>query len=258
MKRPPELFSLTSSKGLFSRAAKQAGLESALFRRPLSQISPLQLPVIVVLANQGACILESFSTDMTEARIIMPSEDPIVMEVDFEDLEDQYVGFGFMLKKAFEADKEFNRKTLHLDQKHWFWDTVKISKNIYRDVLWASLLINLFVIAAPLFTMNVYDRVVPNNATETLWVFAIGVTFVYIIDAFLKFTRTYLLETAGKKSDIIMSSIIFEKVLNLKLSKIPNSVGSLANTIKDFDHIRGFLTNATMTLIIDLPLPVIS
>lgn len=249
----PELFSIHSSKGLFSRAAKQAGLESSLFRRPLSQISPLQLPVILVLANQGACILESFSKNRQEARIIMPSEEPIIMEVDTEDLEDQYVGFGFMLKKAPECDPEFNKKTLHLNQKHWFWDTLKLSKTIYRDVLFASLLINIFVLASPLFTMNVYDRVVPNNAVETLWVFAIGVIFVYVIDAFMKFTRTYLLETAGKKSDIIMSSIIFEKVLNLKLSKIPNSVGSLANTIKDFDHIRGFLTNVTMATVIDLP-----
>ena len=253
----PELFSINNSKGLFSRAAKQAGLESSLFKRPLKQISPLQLPIILVLASQGACILESFSKDMTKCRVIMPSDDPIVMEVDFEDLEDQYAGFGFMIRKHLESVDEYNKKSLHVEQKHWFWDTVKISKTIYRDVLWASLLINLFVLGAPLFTMNVYDRVVPNNATETLWVFAIGIMLVYIIDAFMKFTRTYLLETAGKKSDIIMSSIIFEKVLNLKLSNIPNSVGALANTIKDFDYIRGFLTNATMALIIDLPFTVI-
>ncbi|MDA3908175.1 MAG: type I secretion system permease/ATPase, partial [Sulfurimonas sp.] len=120
-----------------------------------------------------------------------------------------------------------------------------------------SLLINLFVLASPLFTMNVYDRVVPNNAIETLWVFAIGVSIIYIIDTFLKFTRTYLLESAAKKSDIIMSSIIFEKVLDLKMAHHPASVGSFSSNLKDFDSIRGFLTNATMAAVIDLPFAII-
>ncbi|MBN2783028.1 MAG: type I secretion system permease/ATPase [Campylobacterales bacterium] len=252
----PELFSIDKSKGLFSRAAAKAGLRSSLVKRPLSQISPLQLPMIVLLANQSACILDSFSKDGKSAKIIMPAEEAVESWVDIEDLEDQYIGFGFMIKKAFEYTDN-NSRTLHLKQKHWFWSTLKLSTGIYKDVLYASLLINIFVLASPLFTMNVYDRVVPNNAIETLWVFAIGVVIVYAIDTFLKFTRTYLLETAAKKSDIIMSSIIFEKVLDLKMEHHPSSVGSFSSNLKDFDSIRSFLTNATMAALIDLPFAVI-
>jgi ATP-binding cassette, subfamily C, bacterial LapB len=252
----PELFSINKSKGLFSRAASRAGLQSSIIRRPLSQISKLQLPMIILLSNQGACILDSFNEDKSEAKIIMPAEEAIEQWVDFEDLQDEYIGYGFVLKKAFEYTEE-NERTLHIEQKHWFWSTLKLSLPIYKDVLYASLLINLFVLASPLFTMNVYDRVVPNNAIETLWVFAIGVVIVYVLDTFAKFARTSLLETAAKKSDIIMSSIIFEKVLSLKMSQIPVSVGSFASNLKDFDSIRGFLTNATMAAIIDLPFAVI-
>ncbi len=255
-KESPELFSINNAKGLFSRAAKKAGLKSSLVKKPLRQISPLQLPMILLLSNQGACILESFNKDKTKAKIIMPAEDPIADWVDIDILEDEYIGYAFMIKKAFEYNDE-NSRTLNLNQKHWFWSTIKLSVPIYKDVLYASLLINLFVLASPLFTMNVYDRVVPNNAIETLWVFALGVIIVYIIDAFLKFTRTYLLETAAKKSDIIMSSIIFEKILDLKMAHHPASVGSFSNNIKDFDSIRNFLTNATMTAIIDLPFAII-
>ncbi len=255
-KESPELFSINNAKGLFSRAAKKAGLKSSLIKRPLRQISPLQLPMILLLSNQGACILESFNKDKTKAKIIMPAEEPIADWVDIDILEDEYIGYAFMVKKAFEYNDE-NARTLNLNQKHWFWSTLKLSAPIYKDVLYASLLINLFVLASPLFTMNVYDRVVPNNAIETLWVFALGVIIVYILDAFLKFTRTYLLETAAKKSDIIMSSIIFEKILDLKMAHHPASVGSFSNNIKDFDSIRNFLTNATMTAIIDLPFAVI-
>jgi len=252
----PELFSINNAKGLFSRAAERAGLKSSLIKRPLSQISPLQLPMIVLLSNQSACILDKFSDDGTQVKIIMPAEEAIEQWVDVEDLEDEYIGFGFMVKKAFEYTDE-NSRTLHLQQKHWFWSTLKLSIPVYKDVLIASLLINLFVLASPLFTMNVYDRVVPNNAIETLWVFAIGVSIIYFLDTFLKFTRTFLLESAAKKSDIIMSSIIFEKVLNLKMENHPSSVGSFSSNLKDFDSIRSFLTNATMAAVIDLPFAVI-
>jgi len=248
----PELFSINSSKSLFSRAAERAGLNSSLIKRPLSQISPLQLPMIILLSNQSACILDKFSEDGTQAKIIMPTDEAVEQWVDSEVLEDEYIGFGFMIKKAYEYVDD-NSRTLHLNQKHWFWSTIKLSIPIYKDVLYASLLINLFVLASPLFTMNVYDRVVPNNAIETLWVFAIGVSIIYILDTFLKFTRTYLLESAAKKSDIIMSSIVFEKVLDLKMAHHPASVGSFSSNLKDFDSIRNFLTNATMAAVIDLP-----
>lgn len=255
-KESPELFSINNAKGLFSRAAERAGLKSSLTRRPLTQISPLQLPMIILLSNQSACILDRFSKDGSQVKIIMPAEEAIEQWVNIETLEDEYIGYGFMVKKAFEYADE-NSRTLHLKQKHWFWSTLKLSSSVYKDVLYASLLINLFVLASPLFTMNVYDRVIPNNAIETLWVFAIGVGIIYIIDTFLKFTRTFLLESAAKKSDIIMSSIIFEKVLDLKMAHHPASVGSFSSNLKDFDSIRSFLTNATMAAVIDLPFALI-
>jgi ATP-binding cassette subfamily C protein LapB len=255
-KETPELFSIRNSKGLFSRAAERAGLKSSIIKRPLKQISKLQLPMIILLSNQCACILDNFNEDRTQAKIILPAEEAVEQWVDFQDLEDEYIGYGFMVKKAFEYTDE-NSRTLQLEQKHWFWSTIKLSLETYKDVLIASLLINLFVLASPLFTMNVYDRVIPNNAMETLWVFALGVTIAYGLDTFLKFTRTYLLEMAAKKSDVIMSSIVFERVLNLKLANHPASVGSFANNLKDFDSVRGFLTNATMAALIDLPFTVI-
>jgi len=256
-KEAPELFSINKSKGLFSRAAARAGLKSSIVKRPLSQISPLQLPMIILLSNQNAAILESIDEENETAVIIMPAEEAVPMEVDLEDLEDQYIGYGFMLKKSFENIDKQSSRNLNIQQKHWFWDTIKLSIPVYKDVLYASLLINLFVLASPLFTMNVYDRVVPNNAIETLWVFAIGISTVYILDTFLKFTRTYLLEMAAKKSDVIMSSIIFEKVLDLKMKNHPNSVGSFSSQLKDFDSIRSFLTNATMAALIDLPFTIL-
>lgn len=129
----PELFSINNAKGLFSRAAERAGLKSSLIKRPLSQISPLQLPMIILLSNQGACIVDRFNEDRSQVKIIMPAEEAIEQWVDMEDLEDEYIGFAFMIKKAFEYSDE-NSRTLHINQKHWFWSTIKLSSGIYNKV----------------------------------------------------------------------------------------------------------------------------
>jgi len=251
-----KLFSKNSAKSLFSRVAARAGLKSTLIERSIEDMLSLHLPVILLLSNENVCILEEFNKDKTRAKIIYSEGDGIEQWVAVQALEKEYLGFAFMLKKEFEYESK-NSRTLQLKQKHWFWSTLKLSTPIYRDVLWASLLINLFVLATPLFTMNVYDRVIPNNAQETLMVFTIGIVFVYVLDFFLKLTRGYLLELAGKKSDIIMSSIIFERVLDLKMSEHPPSVGSFASNLKDFESVRSFFTTATMTAVIDLPFAVI-
>ncbi len=251
-----ELFSVGSSKSLFSRVAGRAGLKSTIIQRPINQMLQLQLPMILLLSNDYTCILESFSEDRKKVKIIYPDGDGVEEWMTVEELESEYLGFAFMLKRQFVYGEQ-NSRTLQLKQKHWFWSTVMLSRGIYKDVLWASLLINLFVLATPLFTMSVYDRVIPNNAQETLMVFSIGIIAIYILDFFLKFTRGYMLEIAGKKSDVIMSSIIFEKVIDLKLAEHPASVGSFANNLKNFEAVRSFFTTATMTAIIDLPFAVI-
>lgn len=194
-----KLFSLENSKSLFSRVAARAGLKTTLVKKPIKEILNLHLPMILLLSNDNVCILEEFNEDKTQAKIIYPEGEGLEQWLNVDALENEYLGFAYMLKKEFEYDKK-NSRTLQLKQKHWFWSTIKLSIPIYKDVLWASLLINLFVLATPLFTMNVYDRVIPNNAQETLMVFTIGVVAVYIIDFVLKLVRGYLLELAGKRA----------------------------------------------------------
>lgn len=252
------LFSKNSSKSMFSRAAARAGLKTTLIEKPIKDILNLQLPAILLLSDENSCILDSFNENKTKAKIIFPGTDaPLEDWVDIEKLEAEYLGFAFLLKKMYEYDNGDGGKTIDINQKHWFWSTLGFSKSIYLDCILASILINLFVLATPLFTMNVYDRVIPNNAQETLLVFTIGIVVVFLLDGMLKFLRTYFLENAAKKSDIIMSSIIFEKVLDLKMSAHPKSVGSFANNLKSFDSIRGFLTNSTLSVLVDFPFAIL-
>ncbi len=254
----PELFSINNSKSLFSRAAKNAGLKTKFVKKSIDSISVLQLPIILMMNNNTSCIVDSFSDDYSKIKIIEQIDDEIVEQwFDTKKIEDNYLGFAVLVKKSFNIFHTKKEETRPYNIQHWFWDTLKISKKIYIEVIFASLLVNLFVLATPLFTMNVYDRVIPNNAVETLWFFAGGIIIVYALDIFLKLTRSYFLEIAAKKSDVIISSLIFEKVLGLKLEQIPKPIGSFANNLKNFDVIRSFLTNATLVAFIDLPFAII-
>lgn len=254
--KSPELFSANSSKGLFSRAARKAGLSSRIVKKELGDISPLVLPAILVLGGKGACILEKFNEDKTKAKIILPELEEGESWVSLDDLEKEYIGYAFYLKKEYIVEGDEKKSGEHTTG-HWFWGTVWMSRYIYRDVILASLIINIALVASPLFTMNVYDRVIPNNALETMWVLASGIILVYILDMIMKFTRSYYLELAAKKSDVIISSILFEKVLDIQMQVRPKSIGSFANNLREFDAVRSFISSSTLAALVDLPFLVI-
>lgn len=239
---------------LFSRAAKRVGIQSKIVQRPLQRISPLVLPAVLVLNDNQACVLESIDFKKNKARIFQPSDmgEYNTLVISIEQLSDLYSGYAFFISQEFQFDSR-SPELLVTQKKHWFWGTIWNSAGIYRDVLLASFFINLFVIAQPLFVMNIYDRVVPNNAIETLWVMATGVAIVFFFDYILKIVRGHYLETAGKKADIVLSAMIFEKVMSMKMEVMPESVGAFASNLREFDSVRNFLTSVTMTTFIDLP-----
>lgn len=255
-KAGPELFSIHSSKGLFSRVAKRAGFATRLIKRDLSQLSELLLPCILILKDRNACVLESIDSDNGRARVIIPEVGDGEEWIDLDRLEQEYIGFAFLLKREFKKRSK-PAKLLKSDKSHWFWGTLAKSREIFASVILASVLVNLFVVATPLFTMNVYDRVVPNDALDTLWVLAIGVLLVFTFDALLRHIRTYLLEVAGKKSDVIMSSILYEQTMNLQMDQWPKSVGAFANNLRDFESIRNFFTASTIATLVDIPFSII-
>ncbi len=238
---------------LFTRATKRANLESKIVYRPIQRIPSLVLPVILVLKDNQACILEHVDLKTNQAKIIQPvASEHTNINISIDELSKIYTGFAFFMTEEFQFDSR-SPEVLLTHNKHWFWGTIWNSSNIYRDVLLASFFINLFVIANPLFVMNIYDRVVPNNAIETLWVMAAGVSIVFFFDFILKIVRGHYLETAGKKADIVLSALIFEKVMSLKMEVMPESVGAFSSNLREFDSVRNFLTSVTMTTFIDLP-----
>ncbi|MCU7805825.1 MAG: type I secretion system permease/ATPase [Candidatus Thiodiazotropha sp. (ex Lucinoma borealis)] len=241
---------------LFLRAAERAELSARVVRRPLKKISSLVLPAVLLLKGRQSCILMENNKGSDLLTIVQPESGEGSHQISREALEQEYAGYAIFVRAEHRFDDR-SPEVLRLRSRHWFWGTLVKSWRIYRDVLVSSLLINSFALASPLFIMNVYDRVVPNNAIETLWVLAIGVMIVYTFDVVMRTLRGYFIDIAGKKSDILLSASLFERVLGIKMSARPPSVGAFANNLREFESIRDFITSATVVTLVDLPFVVL-
>jgi ATP-binding cassette subfamily C protein LapB len=238
------------SAELLPRAAARAGLQGRWLRRALRQIPAIALPALLEL-RVGRCAILLGWHDNGDARLMLSESEGGEVRVKAELLESDYSGQVFFAQPRHRFD--LNHENLIPRAQSWFRDTLKRSRWLYVDAIAASLLINLIGLAAPLFVMNVYDRVVPNQASATLWVLVVGISGAYCFDLILKTMRGLCLDLAGKKTDLIISATLFERILGMSMRHRPARVGSFAQNIHEFQSLRDFLASLTLTSLIDLP-----
>lgn len=241
---------------LFKRAAKRAGLTSSIVHKPLDALNPALFPAVLLLKGEEACVLLGWQDEGRTARVIFPELDQAEATLPRDELAARYAGHTILARPEFRFDAR-TPEVGRVKHRHWFWGTLADNTRLYRDVLLAAFMINLFAIALPLFTMNVYDRVVPNHAIETLWMLAIGVALVLVADLVLRTMRGYFLDLAGSRVDVRLSAYIMERVLGLRMENRPVSAGSFAANLRSFETIRDFITSATVTAFIDVPFALI-
>ena len=235
----------------FIRAATHAGINARLARRSLRKISNLTLPCVLLLKEQNACVLLRLN-GVESADVIFADAGDDVRRVSQRDLLQQYLGYVLFTSPESRVDGDaFD--TARPFPKAWFWGTLWKFWPIYGEVAIAAFLINLFALATPLFIMNVYDRVVPNNAIETLWVLALGVGIVFAFDFLLRVLRNYFADVAGRGADTLIASRMFQQVMGMRMASRPQSAGALASHLREFETLRDFFTSATLTTMIDLP-----
>jgi len=242
---------LTSSE--FIKACNRIDLSARFLNRSIDKISNITLPAILLLKNNRACVLLKIHEDKKTAQISFPEAADSSETIEISKLNNEYEGTVIFVKSMFDFDTRTEDDKFILPSKSWFWNTFWRFKNLYFNVFLASIFINLFVLAIPLFIMNVYDRVVPNNAHETLWVLSTGVLIVLIFDLIIKTLRSYFIDAAGKKADILISTTLLDKSLNTTMESQPESVGVRANQMKEFEFVREFFSSITVAAFIDLP-----
>ncbi|HET6520065.1 MAG TPA: type I secretion system permease/ATPase, partial [Geminicoccaceae bacterium] len=232
------------------RAAARAGLVAGVVRRPLEGISALTLPCILLLRDRQACVL--VRRDGDRAEVVLPETGRGTREIDLAELTARYAGYAVFARPEVRLDQRGDAAALAPDR-NWFWSTLLQSWPIYAEVMVAAVLVNTFALASPLFIMNVYDRVVPNNAIETLWVLAIGALTVFLFDFLLRTLRGYFVDAAGRIADLKLASRIFEQVLGIRMAARPASAGAFASNLREFESLRDFFTSATLVSVVDLP-----
>jgi ATP-binding cassette subfamily C protein LapB len=251
---PLEDGSLTPS--LFARAASRAGLSARVVRRPLEKIDAALLPAVLLLAGEEACVLLGWDETGTRARLLFPDTAQGTVLLPRDELLARYAGVAIFARPHFRFDQR-TPEVGAVRLRHWFWGALAEQWPVYRDVLAAALLINVIALAMPLFTMNVYDRVVPNRALETLWVLALGVLLLIGVDFVLRQLRGYFIDLASARIDLHLSARIMERVLGLRMEARPAAVGSFSANLRSFEVVRDFITSATVTAFIDLPFALI-
>ena len=227
------------------------GFENTLSKRNLEDISSLAVPVMIILHNEEAAVITQIEGSGQERKYHIRQVDGLEQELSHEQLSGLYLGYCWFIKPKIATDMRSELPEYHLP-KAWFWKVIWSFRSYYYQVILATI-INFLALVSSLYVMNVYDRVIPNQAYETLWVLSIGVVLAILFEFAAKMIRGHLTDIAGKKADLIISSALFRRVMALRLADRPASSGSYASNLREFEAVREFMTSASLLTIVDLP-----
>lgn len=240
---------------LLGRAARRADLEVTVKRRAIASIAPESLPVLLIRKDGSAWVLTEIGRGGV-ATVIVPEIQTRPQHVSLADLQAQHSGqvaFAGPLVREDARAGSFAAPS----SAHWFWGDVTAYKGAFLEVAFAAAMANLLAVATSIFSMQIYDRVIPNLAFPTLWVLAIGAGLAIGLEALIRQVRSRLMDHVGRKLDLQISSRIFEKALGLRLDVRPKSTGSFTNQVREFDAVREFFTSTTISALSDLPFVVL-
>ena len=230
-------------------ALDQIGMRGEPLARRLKGWPLRKLPAILELDDHRAAVL--LETRGGDGLIYAPGiADP--MWVDMEQVQPAYTGRAVFVETDPTRERMSERPWDEAKRKHWFWSEAWKVRGEFWPVMLAALVVNLLALAVPLFTMNVYDRVIPNKAIPTLWVLALGVGIALAFDFTLRLARSRLVDEIGRKLDAKLSQKLFEKILNLPMSARQGSTGALARRVSDYEIVRDFFASTTVVLLVDI------
>lgn len=240
---------------LFSRAAARAGLVCRVVKRDIRDLNAHVLPAVFMQKNGKAVVLVSRKGDgETPENDTFTLLDTFTGEksevVGVKNLNELYGGYLILVRQSLASELSADSRN---PAQRWFWQALRQFRPMYGKVVLAAVFINLIGVVTSLFAMNVYDRVVPNSAFETLWVLALGALTAYMFEFAFKQLRSYFVDVAGKGADIILASRIYAQLLNVRLGQQQMSAGAFANQLRDYDSLRDFFSSGTVMTLVDIP-----
>jgi len=230
-------------------ALEQVGMRADPITRRLRGWPPAKCPAILELEEERAAVL--LDRREGEGLVYVPGmAEPSWVKL--REIEPAYTGRAIVVETDPTRERENERPWDEAKRKHWFWSEVWKVRREFWPVLLAALIVNMLALAMPLFTMHVYDRVLPNKAVSTLWVLALGVVLALALDFVLRIARARLIDEVGRKLDAKLSQKLFEKVMNLPMADREGSTGAFARRVSEYELVRDFFASTTVVLAVDV------
>jgi ATP-binding cassette subfamily C protein LapB len=230
-------------------ALDQIGMRGETLSRRLRSWPAAKCPAILELADDRAVVL--LDAKDSDGLIYAPGMGAPAW-VRLQELEPAYAGRAVLVEADPTQERESERPWDKVRRTHWFWSEIWKVRREFWPVLLAAFVVNMLALALPLFTMNVYDRVIPNKAISTLWVLAIGVFLAFAFDFTLRIARAQVVDDIGRRLDSKLSQKLFEKVMNLPMSERQGSTGAFAKRVSEYELVRDFFASTTVVLIVDV------
>ncbi|MEO8547610.1 MAG: type I secretion system permease/ATPase, partial [Sphingomicrobium sp.] len=230
-------------------ALDQVGMRGDPLNRKLKGWPSRKLPAILELEDERAAVLLDMRD--TDGLIYAPGvAQPIWAPL--AEIDAVFTGRAVVVEADPAREREGERPWDKARRTHWFWSEVWKVRREFWPILLAALIVNMLALAMPLFTMNVYDRVIPNKAVSTLWVLAFGVGLALVFDFILRLARAQLIDEIGRKLDAKLAQKLFEKVMNLPMAARQGSTGALARRVQEYELVRDFFASTTIVLVVDV------
>ncbi|PWK55119.1 ATP-binding cassette subfamily C protein LapB [Roseicyclus mahoneyensis] len=243
----PELTSERFGPATAVSALRHVGYEASFGEMPVAELHTSHCPAIGFLKSGEAVVVASIDpADGVLLRRFESHGSSVDETCDLSSLPNLLSPFVILARRQHAAAKPKGKND-------WFWGSLLQGKWLYLQVIAAASVTNFLGLSTSLFIMVVYDRVVPNEAIESLIALTIGVVIALGFDFIIKSLRAQFVDRAGKRADARMSRLIFDKILNMKLDGHRQKAGAMASIVREFDTLREFFTSATLIAVVDLP-----
>lgn len=231
----------------FARAIDAVGLKAVSART--TELRSRDLPAITLMTTGQIVVVRAIGDDvLTIADAHAPDG---VTEVNLRDFMPYFT--GHIVKAGQTLESIATRYVPDLSVDHWFWGQFKSFRKQIGEIALGSLVANLLAVAVALFSLQVYDRVIPHQSLATLWVLALGAGLAIGLEAVLKLARARLMDGSGRQIEMKVQSLLMHRILGMRSDARPQSASGLFSAMREFGSVREFFTSSTIGTVADIP-----
>lgn len=240
-----------SSDELVTLMGRQIGLQVRASAFSPEILNPWRLPVLIAMHDGQVGVLDKLDA-AGNASVQFSGDQGLAQVLTLQQLQHSIQQVYILRPEKSIPDVRIDEYVKPYESS-WFWSIVLRDWKRYIDVMFASLMANILALATVLFSMNVYDRVIPAQSIPTLWVLAGGVLLAAIFEFSIRVARIYLSDIIGKRADLKISDRVFGHALRIKNKERPKSTGTFISQIRELEGVRELVTSTTISAVADLP-----